>query len=90
MKPASRLPLPLIVRPAEFVAKVYDLLWTVTVLILSQSLPGVESRPEACTLLTTNSTREPLGMRTWPFEVTALATDPSTGCPSLASFELTV
>src|SRR6266478_5368083 len=89
MNPASRLPLPPSVLPAELVAVVYVLPPTVTVRSRSHSLAGVDSRPEACTALTVILTAEPLGITTLPPDITSCATEPLTGCPAFAVFELT-
>ncbi|PYT58790.1 MAG: hypothetical protein DMG35_16600 [Acidobacteria bacterium] len=90
INPASRLPLPFSLLPAELVAKVYSLPFTVTVRRCRYSFAGVESRPEACTALTDNLTGEPFGITTLPPTVTSLATDPVTGWPTFAVLELTV
>src|SRR5689334_11065437 len=89
MNPASRLPLPPSVLPAELVAIVYALPPTVTVRSRSHSLAGVDSRPEACTALTVILTAEPLGITTLPPDITSCATEPVTDCPALAVLELT-
>src|SRR5712692_1031768 len=88
MNPASRLPLPPMVFPLELVAIVYVLPRTSTLFSRSQSLAGVESRPEACTLLTTSLACEPLGITTLPSAVTSRATVATTPWPSCAFFEL--
>src|SRR6266581_3211809 len=80
MNPASRLPLPPSVLPAELVAVVYVLPPTVTVRSRSHSLAGVDSRPEACTALTVILTAEPLGITTLPPDITSCATEPLTAC----------
>src|ERR1700741_3864832 len=54
----------------------------------SHSFAGVESRPDACTLLTTTLACAPLGITTLPFTVTFCATLATTPCPALASLEL--
>src|SRR5260370_32423602 len=41
------------------------------------SLAGVDKRPEACTLLTVSFTGEPLGITTFPPDVTSCATERS-------------
>src|SRR5438093_12369 len=89
MNPASRLPLPPSVLPAELVAIVYVLPPTVTVRSRSHSLAGVDSRPEVCTPLTVILTAEPLGITTLPPDITSCATEPVTDCPALAVLELT-
>src|SRR2546422_3789065 len=89
MNPASRLPLPPSVLPAELVANVYVLPPTVTVRSRRYSFAGVDSRPEACTLLTASLTGDPLGIITLPSDVTSCATDPVTVSPALAVLELT-
>src|SRR5216684_4007087 len=89
MNPASRLPLPPSVLPAELVAIVYVLPPTVTDRSRRYSFAGVDRRPEACTLLTVNFTSEPLGITTLPPDVTSCATEPVTVWPALAVLELT-
>src|SRR6266850_3962936 len=89
MNPASRLPLPFSVLPAELVANVYVLPPTVTVRSRRYSFAGVESRPDACTLLTINLAEEPFGITTLPATVTSCATEPDTVSPAFAVFELT-
>ncbi|PYT78352.1 MAG: hypothetical protein DMG41_10340 [Acidobacteria bacterium] len=89
INPASRLPLPFSVLPAELVAKVYALPLTVTLTKCRYNFAGVDSRPEACTPLTDNFAVAPLGISTLPPMVTFLATVAETGCPAFASLELT-
>jgi hypothetical protein len=89
MNPASRLPLPPSVLPAELVAIVYVLPPTVTERSRKYSLAGVDKRPEACTLLTVSLTGDPLGITTLPPDVTSCETVPDTVCPILAVLELT-
>src|SRR5712692_9606609 len=89
MNPASRLPLPPSVLPAELVASVYVFPPTVTVCSRKYSFAGVDKRPEACTVLTVSLTGEPLGIITLPSAVTSCATEPDTVCPILAVLELT-
>src|SRR5216684_5578038 len=89
MNPASRLPLPPSVLPAELVAVVYVLPPTDTVRSRKYNFAGVDRRPEACTALTVSLTGEPLGITTLPPTITSCATDPVTVCPALAVFELT-
>src|SRR6266851_3109165 len=89
MNPASRLPLPPNVLPAELVANVYVLPPTVTVRSRRYNLAGVDNRPEAWTLLTVNFTAEPLGITTFPPDITSCATEPDTVWPILAVLELT-
>src|SRR5216684_965430 len=89
MNPASRLPLPPRVLPAELVAIVYVLPPTVTVRSRRYSFAGVDRRPEACTLLTVNFTSEPLGITTFPPDVTSCEIVPNTVWPILAVLELT-
>src|SRR5437879_13895601 len=74
INPASRLPLPFSVLPAELVAKVYALPLTVTLTKCRYNFAGVDSRPEACTPLTDNFAVAPLGISTLPPMVTFLAT----------------
>src|SRR6266850_7069951 len=75
MNPASRLPLPFSV---QLVANVYVLPPTVTVRSRRYSFAGVESRPDACTLLTVNFAADPFGITTLPPTVTSCATVPDT------------
>src|SRR5262249_2820199 len=89
IKPASRLPLPFSDRPAELVANVYALPFTVTLTRCRYSFAGFDSRPEACTPLTDNLTSDPFGIRTLPPKITSWATEPVPGWPTLAFFELT-
>src|SRR5712692_1470349 len=89
MNPASRFPLPPSVLPAELVANVYVLPPTVTERSRRYNFAGVDNRPEACTLLTVSLTGDPLGITTFPPDVTSCATEPVTVCPILAVLELT-
>src|SRR5713226_7943431 len=89
MNPASLLPLPPRVLPAELVAKVYVLPPTVTVRSRRYSFAGVDNRPDAWTLLTVNFAAEPFGITTLPPDVTSCETVPVTVWPILAVLELT-
>src|SRR5260370_39713256 len=88
LNPASRLPLPPSVLPAELVAILYVLPPTVTVRSCRYSFAVVDRRPEACTLLTVNFAAEPLGITTLPPDATSCATEPLTVCPALPVLEL--
>src|SRR5260370_11227325 len=89
MNPASRLPLPPRVLPAELVAIVYVLPPTVTERSRRYSFAGVDRRPEACPLRTVNFTSEPLAITPVPPDVTFCETVPDMVCPILALLDLT-
>src|SRR5260370_356241 len=89
MNPAPCWPLPPKALPAELVENLYVLPPTAPVRSRRYNLAGVDTRPEAWTLLTVNFTAEPLGITTFPPDITSCATEPDTVWPILAVFDLT-